>query len=424
MSLINQMLQDLDGRHATGQEREGLHRDVRSVAAATAPRRRPAPLVWGGLALVAGMGGAAAWLALTGNPAATPTVVAAAPPVAPASAPPAEAVAPVAAPVAAPVGNIDASGTVGAPAAAAPVAQAAAATPAPGGTASVAAPAPAAVRPATAEVKAERKAAMPATAPAANGAASALATTVPAVAPKAALPALPLGGEPVRTADTSASPASAVPAATLPTKAAPVASGGSEKIEKNLRLATPRDRAEQEYRLAVQSLNAGRVAEALERLRGALRQDPGHVTSRQLLVRLLLEQRAGDEARQTLAEGLEINPGQVSWAVALARLQAERGEVGGALATLQKAAAAGQDYADYQGLYGNLLARQNHPREAAERYLAAARLNPGEGRWWLGLGLALEADGRGGEAKDAFARARSAGNLPPDLAALAEQRLR
>lgn len=439
MSLINQMLQDLDGRHATGQEREGLHRDVRSVAAATAPRRRPAPLVWGGLALVAGMGGAAAWLALTGNPAATPTVVAAAPPVAPASAPPAEAAAPVAAPVVAPVGNIDASGTVGAPAAAAPVAQAVAVTPAPGGTASVAAPAPAAVmpppastpaalpapvRPATAEAKAERKAAMPATAPAANGAASALATTAPAVAPKAALPALPLGGEPVRTADTSAAPAPAVPAATLPTKAAPAASGGSEKIEKNLRLATPRDRAEQEYRLAVQSLNAGRVAEALERLRGALRQDPSHVTSRQLLVRLLLEQRAGDEARQTLAEGLEINPGQVSWAVALARLQAERGEVGGALATLQKAAAAGQDYADYQGLYGNLLARQNHPREAAERYLAAARLNPGEGRWWLGLGLALEADGRGGEAKDAFARARSAGNLPPDLAALAEQRLR
>lgn len=199
---------------------------------------------------------------------------------------------------------------------------------------------------------------------------------------------------------------------------------GPEKIEKSLRLATPRDRAEQEYRLAVQSLNGGRVPEALERLRGALRQDPTHTTSRQLLVRLLLEQRATDEARQVLSDGLESNPGQVAWAVALARLQAGQGEVGAALATLQKWAAAGQEYADYQGLYGNLLARQNRSREAAERYLAAARLNPAEGRWWLGLGLAMEADGRGGEARDAFARARSAGNLPPELAALAEQRLR
>ena len=76
MSLINKMLQDLDGRHATDQERDGLHRDVRPVAAPI-PRRRPGPLIWGTI-LVAGAGSAAAWLALTPKAAPTPPVVLAA----------------------------------------------------------------------------------------------------------------------------------------------------------------------------------------------------------------------------------------------------------------------------------------------------------------------------------------------------------
>lgn len=407
MSLINQMLQDLDSRRAADQDRQGLHKEVRPVGAA-APRRGPGALAWAGGALLAGAGAAAAWLVLVPS-ASSPAPV-------PVSAPAPAAATPVAAPVAvspppAPVAvapepepALALAPTLG-PAVPPPANQ-----PTPS-AAPPALPAPAvASDPAPAGKKAE----------AGKGATSAPAAK-PAEAAKTASSAPGVGEVTARPAKVEPSPVANALAAS---KVAPQTTGGPEKIEKNLRLATPRDRAEQEYRLAVQSLNSGRVPEAQERLRAALRQDPTHANARQLLVRLLLEQRAGDEARQVLAEGLEANPGQVTWAVALARLQAERGEVATALATLQKSASAGQDYADFQGLYGNLLARQSRHKDAAEHYLAAARLNPGEGRWWLGLALALEADGRGSDAKEVFARARAAGNLPPELAAMAEQRSR
>ena len=71
-----------------------------------------------------------------------------------------------------------------------------------------------------------------------------------------------------------------------------------------------------------------------------------------------------------------------------------------------------------------MLQRLGRHKEAIERYLAAARLAPDDGRWWLGLGLSLESDGRTGEAREAFEHARKGGNLSTELLALVEQKLK
>jgi Flp pilus assembly protein TadD len=42
-------------------------------------------------------------------------------------------------------------------------------------------------------------------------------------------------------------------------------------------------------------------------------------------------------------------------------------------------------------------------------------LAPADGRWWLGLGWCLDAQGNAAEARDAFLRARQSGNLSPEL---------
>ncbi len=47
-----------------------------------------------------------------------------------------------------------------------------------------------------------------------------------------------------------------------------------------------------------------------------------------------------------------------------------------------------------------------------------------DGRWWLGLGLAMESEGRNDQAVAAFLRARQCGNLSRELSALVEQKLR
>jgi MSHA biogenesis protein MshN len=59
-----------------------------------------------------------------------------------------------------------------------------------------------------------------------------------------------------------------------------------------------------------------------------------------------------------------------------------------------------------------------------ERYQAATRLAPNEGRWWAGLGIALDAAGKSADAREAYQKARSLPGLPADLAHYVEQRLR
>ena len=188
--------------------------------------------------------------------------------------------------------------------------------------------------------------------------------------------------------------------------------------------ASPRSRAESEYRQAIEAVNQGRVAEAVDGLTRALHGDALHTGARQLLVKLLLEAKRVDEALSVLHEGLQGQPAQLGWAMTLARLQVDRGDLAGAWQTLEFSLPVAGHHADYLGFAAHVLQRLGRHREAIVHYQAAARLAPGDGRWWLGLGLAMESEGRVSESREAFLRAKQCGNLGSALSALVEQKLR
>ena len=196
------------------------------------------------------------------------------------------------------------------------------------------------------------------------------------------------------------------------------------RIERSESVGTPHERAESGYRKAIAAVNQGRVSEAIDGLHVALQQDGLHSASRQLLIRLLLEAKRPDEAVKVLQEGLLAQPAQINWAMSLARMQVERGDLAGAWQTLDHSMPAAVRSADYQGFSAHVLHRLGRSREAVAYYQAATRLSPEDGRWWLGLGLVLEAEGHSGEARQAFLRARQSGTLRNELAALVEQKLR
>jgi MSHA biogenesis protein MshN len=214
--------------------------------------------------------------------------------------------------------------------------------------------------------------------------------------------------------------ASPVAEAAKPAPAAPV---GPVKIEKSPVMATPRDRADIEYRRAEGALASGRTAEAIDSLRAALKHDPAYVQVRQILLRQLLDMRKTDEAMVALQEGLDIQPMQTGWAMSLARLQLEQNNLAAADRTLARSQAYGEANADYAGFQGHVKSRLGAQRQAVTHYQRATRLAPNEGRWWLGLGLALEADGHLPEAREAFKRSLATSTLSADLAAVAEQHL-
>ncbi|MCG2576773.1 hypothetical protein LZ012_07180 [Dechloromonas sp. XY25] len=219
-------------------------------------------------------------------------------------------------------------------------------------------------------------------------------------------------------------PAAAAPQAATTAPVPPVLPPGPVKIEKSPVAATARDRADAEFRKAESALLAGRSGEAVDGLRAALKIDPSYVPVRQALLRQLLDTRRMDEAMAVLHEGVDLLPAQTGWAMSLARLQLEQGDLAAADRTLGRSQAYAEGNADYAGFQGHVKSRLGAHKPAIAHYQRAARLAPNEGRWWLGLGLALEADSRVPEARDALRRALVTGGLNADLAALAEQHLR
>lgn len=238
--------------------------------------------------------------------------------------------------------------------------------------------------------------------------------------------------EPKSEPKSTASPARIPPAAadTVPMAAAqPSAarsqrSAGAVSIEKSSPTGNIGESADVEYRRALVIINQGRTAESLDALRMALKLNSAHLEARQLLLKLLIENKQFDEADGILRAGLALHPRQLAWAMSLARLQLDRGDLAGAWKTLENSLPAAAGSADYQGFAGHLLQRQGRSKEAADCYQLATQLTPTEGRWWLGLGLALAADGREAQAREAFANAKASGSLSADLQTYVEQKLR
>ena len=185
-----------------------------------------------------------------------------------------------------------------------------------------------------------------------------------------------------------------------------------------------RNQAESEFRRAVNLVNQGRIAEGMDGFRRALEIDPGHEAARQTLVALLIETKRVDEAALSLQEGLAADAGNTGFAMLLARIMVESNDIPTALLVLQRHAAPPDRNPDFHAFAGALYQRLDRHKEAIEQYQAALRLAPSAGVWWLGLGISLQAVGRAKDAQEAFTRAKSAGNLAPDLLGFVDQRLR
>jgi len=187
------------------------------------------------------------------------------------------------------------------------------------------------------------------------------------------------------------------------------------------RTDTPSQRAENAYRRALGVLEDGRVTEAIATLQAGLQIDPRHEAARQTLVGLLIEAGRPDDAMRQLQAALAIDARQPALAMLLARLQLERG--GPAIDTLMRTLPYAAGNGEYHAFLAGVLQREGRVHEAAEHYQSALKRSPGNDVWWMGLGIALQADKRDAEAVAAFARAQASGTLSPELQAFVERRL-
>jgi len=384
MSLINQVLQDLERRHGRGVEMRELVRAVRP-----APRLRTHRMVW---IVVSGCAGAALLLWVLFRPHVAPAPGSWTTATAPG---PAEAISQTAPAVDA---QFSRPPTISPGPSQIPVAAPRAAAVRPSSLVTLAA------RPEDASARAERED------PQATGQAeTSLSTTAPELATTADVPP-------------DLSGASAPMAANAEPPASPVARPGPS-IQKQVRPPSQRERAESETRRGLAALQIGDVAEAEDSLHQALTIDPLADKARQALVGLYLDRGRSEDAERLLDERLTIDNRHAGFAMALARLQLARGANADALATLERSARSGEGSAGYQAILASAYSRVGQHKEAAERYKAAAQLAPQTALWLLGMGVELKADQRPAEARAAFQRARDVGGLNSQLASFVDQQL-
>ena len=183
-------------------------------------------------------------------------------------------------------------------------------------------------------------------------------------------------------------------------------------VVKNLAELSPEDRAQLHYDDAQALRRDGKFDEAIGKYRQSLDRNPGMTNARIQLATLLQEVGKADAAMALLKVGYE-QRGDDALAIAMGRLLSDLGRRNEALAWLTRAQA-GLRPADH-ALMGALLSQENRHEEASLAYQRALAAEPDQGGWLLGLGLALEAQGRVDEARMTYRNALERGQFKPEV---------
>lgn len=213
------------------------------------------------------------------------------------------------------------------------------------------------------------------------------------------------------------------PKVTTPPPASGEAAVDATVMDKKITPLTLDEQAESEYRQAVALLQKGHAVEAEKRLNAALKISAEHAHSRELLAGLALQKGHWREAQQILEQGIEKVPAYYPFALLLGRIHVEHGADQKALAVMERSRAAGAGNADYMTFLAELYRRTGNHAEAIKSYTEAIKLNPQEGRSWLGMGISVEATQDWKAAAAAYQRAIETGVLDENLLKYARARL-
>ena len=190
---------------------------------------------------------------------------------------------------------------------------------------------------------------------------------------------------------------------TVVTQGASTRAHGTPSMHKTLREPSSAEHAAQDYAGALTALRSGDTAHAETQLRAALDQVPAHTQAAETLAALLLQQGRAQDAAAILANAVAAAPPAPHLLILHARVLAEAGRDSEAVAQLQSPTLSND--ADSQALLGALQQRLGNDTQAAAAYRQALTRAPQRGAWWLGLAISLERSQQPVAALEAYRRA-------------------
>ena len=174
---------------------------------------------------------------------------------------------------------------------------------------------------------------------------------------------------------------------------------------------------------AVDHEQKGRTSEALALLRQAVQQYPQSEDARQLLVSYLLESRQDTEALTLLQEGIRAYPEQLLLRKSLAKWQLSHEQPQKALETLKPAAPVSAQDAEWQWMMAMASQHAGYHSDALPYFEHALTLQPGQVQTYVAYAVSLQATGQN---RQALEQLRLAQDLPMSerMAEFVNQRMR
>ncbi len=206
-------------------------------------------------------------------------------------------------------------------------------------------------------------------------------------------------------------------------KAAGAAQRSKGRVAKHFPVTTPEQRASHLHRAALALIRQGRAQEARDKLAAALAVEPDHAASRRALAGLMIKAGQLHAAGALLDEGLRLAPQDPSLIELRARVDVLQGDNGAARKLLEGHPPAMTADPSYHALLAAVYQRLGDYGRAGALYRKLVARQPRNGVWWLGLGISMEATGAPDEARRAYRRAQRTGSLSPQLKRFVREKL-
>ena len=190
------------------------------------------------------------------------------------------------------------------------------------------------------------------------------------------------------------------------------------------RQAEPVEQAVNLFAKASGLLKSRQTGEAMKVLQRALSLDAQHTRARELLASLLFQDAQYIAAAEMLEVGRKQQPGFIPFSLLLARVRMQQGRDTDAIIVLESQKPPARDYSDYYALLAALYQRVARHDDAAKIYRGLVDIFPGRAVWWMGLGISMQSLNKSAEALAAYRRALKSQGLQPDLRKFVQQRIR
>lgn len=174
---------------------------------------------------------------------------------------------------------------------------------------------------------------------------------------------------------------------------------------------------------SIEALQNGEDPRAIALLSDYLAEYPDAVEVRENLAAIYLSHHAFLKGLDLLDEGLIILPYNLRLTMMKARFLVEQNHHKQALVLLQDHHPDMNHSPDFYGLLAVIYENLGRTSEAGHLYQSLTRVDPTNGRYWLGLAIALERQHNRQQAIEAYTRASRHGNSF-EVSALAEERLK